>query len=328
MLTDVLAYKTMLKSVANQLNQMPLHELDTNTVLLNEAFILCYEAKLFDLHSYEPSLQDELKLALFSALCPLSGSLAFLTVQILAANRIMQSNDFTLAQSYYQKRCGIIINHLRAPKTVISAEMSENGYALSGKLRWASGYKIFDTLVVGFHYEGEEMQAVMPFKEEVGCEISLPDETFVGVSMNTVMINLDKYNIPKENIINSQSIGFYTQQKSISKTVHYALYGIGLGAISVIDDEEIKSTATRKLEAIKAEFNTTKIATRMDHLRIELFNLIQETITVGMVLDGGKSILITQTLQRYYRELIMFNSNGLNSTIKALYKNAFLKNNS
>jgi len=38
-----------------------------------------------------------------------------------------------------------------------------------------------------------------------------------------------------------------------------------------------------------------------------------------MILNGGKSILSNENLQRYYRELIMFNSNGLNQNIKELF---------
>ena len=69
--------------------------------------------------------------------------------------------------------------------------------------------------------------------------------------------------------------------------------------------------------------NTTDGET-MDRLRIELFNLVQQIVTTGMILHGGKSILATKALQRHYRELIMFNSNGLNDTIKGLFKASFL----
>jgi len=43
-----------------------------------------------------------------------------------------------------------------------------------------------------------------------------------------------------------------------------------------------------------------------------------------MIVKGGKSILKTQTLQRYYRELIMFNANGLNQHIKELFLDDFI----
>jgi hypothetical protein len=322
--TDKKHYYHALQETTTKLKMLPLHELDTNSEYLNKAFTIAYDAALFTLHEYDPTIQNELKLALFSALCPLSGSLAFLAVQILAANRIMQSNNFANAETYYQKRCGIIINHLRAPKTVIDSSKSEKGYTLNGHLTWASGYGIFDTLVVGFHHEGEEMQAVMPFSSKEAYQVTLPAQTMVGESMSTVTMDLENYEIPFENIINTQEIGYYTKQKSISKTVHFALYGIGLGAIDAINDPEVKTSASEALESIKELFLSSNDGAQMDTLRIELFTLAQHIITTGMILSGGKSILKSETLQRYYRELIMFNANGLNNTIKALFKNSFL----
>ena len=325
MIDDIKVYSEKLDAAVTTLKSLDLHRLDRESEYLSEGFSIAYDHQLFNLHQYNTVLQNYLKLELFSALTPISGSLAFLAVQILAANRIMQSNSFPRASMYYKKRCGIIINHLRAPVTIIDSVISGRGYALTGKLIWASGYKIFDTLVVGFHHDGVEMQAVMPFKPQIGCVIGDADDTFVGVSMNTVTIDLDQYVIPAESIISSHPIGHYTKQKSISKTVHMAFYGIGLGAIDALDDEELKREATKILESYKDDFMSSNSGEHMDELRIKLFEFIQKLITTGMTLYGGKSILSVQRLQQYYRELIMFNSNGLNNTIKELFRTSFLK---
>ena len=272
-----------------------------------------------------PSRQEQLKFELFRTLPAYSGSLAFLAIQILAANKIMSTNDFEQKETYFQKKCGIAINHLRAPFTVVEAIRTDSGYALSGTLTWASGYTIFDHLVVGFHHKGMEMEAIVPFKEQKGMRIGEADETFVGNSMNTVNIDLEAYEVPETDIISTKPIGNYTKAKSVSKTVHYAMYGIGLGAVEMLEDREMKTTAAERLEAIKESFMQTSDGLVMDRLRIDLFTLIQQIITTGMIVKGGSSILATETLQRYYRELIMFNANGLNDTIKTLFKDHFLK---
>ena len=80
-----------------------------------------------------------------------------------------------------------------------------------------------------------------------------------------------------------------------------------------------------KLESIKEKFLRTNDGDTMNTLRIELFTLLQNATSIGMALYGGKSILLIEKMQRYYRELVMFNSNGLNKEIKELYKNNFLK---
>ena len=321
---EIKNYRLKIDKLVLKLSDLVLYQLDRDVNALNEAFIMAYNDEVFNLHQYESSLQNALKLELFCALTPLSGSLSFLAIQILAANRIMQSHHFTQADKYYRKKCGIIINHLRAPITVIDSIKSEQGYKLTGKLTWASGYGIFDNVVVGFHHEGRELQAVMPFKPQEGCLIGDVDDTFVGVGMNTVSIDLNHYEVRSKDVISCVEIGNYTKQKAVSKTIHFALYGIGLGAIRAISDEDVKSEAQKRLEKLKEAFMSANDGQRMDELRIELFECVLKTITTGMVLYGGKSMLSTQRLQQYYRELIMFNSNGLNGTVKELFKASYL----
>ncbi len=318
-------YRERIEQALRKLSSLPAHRLDSDTALLKKAFDIAYDEGLFRLFEYGPTLQEKLKYELFCALPAYSGSLAFLAVQILAGNKIMGSNDFVQKEAYYEKKCGIAINHLRAPVTVVDATRTDNGYALSGTLTWASGYGIFDHLVVGFHHKGMEMEAIVPFRAQKGMTIAESAETFVGESMNTVNIDLKDYEVPEADIISSKPIGNYTKAKSISKTVHYAMYGIGLGAVDALEDTEIKAAAAERLEAVRDTFMQTSDGMIMDRLRIDLFTLVRDITTTGMIVKGGSSILAERALQRYYRELIMFNSNGLNDTIKGLFKDHFLK---
>ena len=318
-------YENRILLTIDALHKLPLHTLDQQNQMLKEAFDIGYEHEIFKIVDVPGFQQGDARFMLFSALTRYSGSLVFLVIQILAANNIMFANNFPLKNEYVNKKCGIAINHLRAPGTVISAERSEDGFRLSGTLTWASGYGIFDTLLAGFHCEGDEYVAVIPFEDAKGLKVGETAQTFVGESMATVNIVLDQFFVPKEHVVASAPIGSYTQAKSLSKTVHIAIYSLGLGAIEQLQDEEVKMHASQKLEAIKQEFMATNNGDVMNALRIELFELVQDIITTGMVLVGGKSVLATQTLQRYYRELIMFNSNGLNGTIKGLFKEKFLK---
>lgn len=316
-------YKQNLENAIEELEKLELYRLDNDTKLLKEAFDILYKNELFTLYKVEKALHNEYKFILFSHLTKLSGSLAFLAIQILAANAIMVGNGFPKCEEYFAKQCGIAINHLRAPVTVVSATKSKEGYLLNGTLTWASGYGIFDTLLIGFHYDGFEYEAMAPFKRSETFNIGEVVTSFVGNSMATVNIELKEFFIPFEEVVSSQIMGNYTRAKSVSKTIHFALYGLGVGAIDMLKDQELKERASTKLELIKEQFLNTKDGAVMDNLRIELFMLVQKIITTGMVLYGGKSILIEEQMQRYYRELIMFNSNGLNGQIKELFRDAF-----
>lgn len=321
---DLTHYENVLDAALTALERMPLHRLDSDADALADAFDLCYRAGLFAFYRYDASLHEAMKFALFSRLTPRSGSLAFLGIQILAANKIMHVNDFDLKTAYFARRCGIAINHLRAPETVVSATREGSFYRLSGRLTWASGYGIFDTLVAGFHCEGRELQAVVPFEAQPGFTVGDPMETFVGSAMQTVDIVLEKYTVPAAHVVASHPLGTYTRHKSVSKTVHYALYGIGLGAVDALADSEMREAAARKLARLKEDFLSTADGDTLDGLRTDLFTLVQRIVTAGMVHEGGKTVQADGTLQRFCREIIMFNANGLNAALKTRHRDAFL----
>ena len=318
-------YSKKIKDAIEEIEKLPLYKLDSDTKILKEAFDIFYERGIFRLYDIDKSLHNEYKFILFSLLTKYSGSLAFLGIQILASNSIMSGNGFPKRELYFAKKCGIAINHLRAPVTVVSATKCEGGYRLKGTLTWASGFGIFDTLLIGFHHDGCEYEAMAEFTDSKDFVVGDVAESFVGNSMATVNIELNDFFVKEEDVVSSKPMGHYTKGKSISKTVHFALYGLGCGAVKMLKEGEVKREAHNRLEEIRDKFLDTEDGEEMDRIRIELFYLIQNIITTGMVSYGGKSILIEERMQRYYRELIMFNSNGLNRGIKELFKDRFLE---
>lgn len=313
-------YKKQLQETTNELKQIDGNTLDRDYLSLKKAFDVSYKYKLFELYDIDSKELDTYKLELFKTLTNISGSLSFLAIQILAANTIMKKNNFHKKDEYFNKKCGIAINHLRANKTIVSGTKCENGYLLNGTLTWASGYKIFDTLLIGFHFDENEYEVMAPFEDQEGFNIGSADDTFVGYGLNTVNIVLDNYFVKEDEIVSSHKIGNYTKNKSVSKTVHMCLYSLGYCASLNIKDKELKEFSSKRLEEIKNDFMNSNSPKYMDHLRVELFDLVQKVITTAMVVKGGSSILSSSGFQRYYKELIMFNSNGLNQALKDMLK--------
>jgi len=319
------AYKNKIKIASKIINKLPSHKLDSNVDVLKKAFDTAYENDIFALYKYDKEKQEELKLKLFSKLTPISGSLSFLAIQILAANSIMNKTNFHKRDFYFKQKCGIAINHLRVNETVVSATKCQDGYKLNGILTWASGYKIFDTLLIGFHYENKEYEVISDFKKTHGFNILSTPKTFVAQSLNTINIELKDFFVKEENIVSSNEIGNYTRNKSLSKTIHYSLYSLGKGAVKHIENKRFQTICKNHLKEQKQRFINSSNPEELDAQRIELFNLVQKIITVSMINNGGKSILQKSHFQRYYRELIMFNSNGLNTNIKDLFTQDFIK---
>jgi len=322
---DLTTYKKTLKKVVKKLKHFNLDELDCNYKKLKNAFDIAYEFKIFDLSDIEKEKLDLYKYELFKHLTKISGGLSFLAIQILAANAIMKGNKFQYKEKYFKKKCGIAINHLRAPITLVSGKKVTDGFHLNGTLTWASGYKIFDTLLIGFHCDGLEYEVIAKFKKQDGFNIGNADKTFVGNSLNTVNIELNNFFVKSKNIVSSQPIGNYSKAKSVSKTVHLCLYALGYTTLLYTKDKEFKKNARKKLNKLRDKFLNSSDPFKMDILRVQLFELVHSMITTSIVLHGGKSILSSEHLQRLYREIIMFNANGLNHDLKMISKSNFLK---
>lgn len=322
---NLTTYKKTLKKVVKKLQHFDLDQLDCNYKELKKAFDIAHSFEIFDFRDIEKEKIDLYKYELFKHLTKISGGLSFLAIQILAANAIMKGNNFQYKDKYINKKCGIAINHLRVPKTIVSAKKVKNGYLLNGILTWASGYKIFDTLLLGFHCEDLEYEAVIKFKKADGFNIGKPDKTFVGYSLHTVNIELKDFFIEDKSIVSSKPLGNYTQAKSLSKTIHLCLYALGKAALSHTKDLEFKHVAKKRLNKLRDKFLASQDVEKMDRLRVKLFELVHKIITTAMILQGGSSILSSTHLQRLYREIMMFNANGLNNDLKLLSKKSFLK---
>ncbi len=317
-------YTIKLENLIQKLESFNLHNADTDYKILKQIFDITYNSEVLNIVHLNKNIQDDYKLLLFTALTKASGTLAFLVIQILAANNIMAKNNYLKKDFYFQKKCGIAINHLRANKTIVSGIKVDGGYLLNGTLTWASGYKIFDTLLIGFHCNNFEYEAMAPFELNNGFVLGDTPTTFVGNGLNTIDIDLKDFFVKDEDIVSSNALGNYTKQKSASKTVHFCIYAIGYNAIERIDDKKFQLSAYNEIERLKTKFINSTDLDELDNLRVELFYLSQNIVTTAMVLNGGSSILLSSYFQRLYRELIMFNSNGLNNTLKSIFKDKFI----
>ena len=212
-------FQKKLNKTTQKLKTIPSYKMDSDYKTLKKAFNIAYKNELFSFHKYPNKNPDLLKFELFKEITPYSGSLSFLAIQILAANAIMTKNNFKRKEHFFKKKCGISINHLRDNKTIVSATKCKNGYLLNGQLTWASGYKIFDKLLIGFHHNNKEYEVLASFKNKKGFTIIETPKTFVGQSLNTVNVKLKDFFVKEKNIVSSNPIGNYNKNKSLSKTV-------------------------------------------------------------------------------------------------------------
>jgi len=312
-------YNKKIKITLAKIKNLNLNAMDEDKNILKKAFDIAFDNDIFALYKYSAPLQEKYKAILLSEFAKISGSLAFLAIQILAANAIMNKNDFSRKERFFKKKCGIAINHLHLKTTQVQAKKVKNGYLLTGALTWASGYGIFDSLLIGFHHKEYELEVLSSFKNKKGFIISSACNTFVGYSINTVNIELKDFFVKDKNIVSSNNMGNYSKNRSLAKSIHYCIYGLGKAAINDSNNTSFKTESKLLLKKKQEAVIACTDAKELSILRVELFLFVQELITTAMVLNGGKSIFAHSTFQRYYREIIMFNTNGLNQNLKDIF---------
>lgn len=312
-------YNKKIKSTLCKIKNLALNVMDEDKNTLKNAFDIAFDNDTFALYKHSSAFQEKYKAILLSKFAEVSGSLAFLTIQILAANAIMNKNNFSRKDRFFKRKCGIAINHLHLKTTQVQAKKVKNGYLLTGTLTWASGYTIFDSLLIGFHYKEYELEVLSSFKNRKGFIISPTCDTFVGYSINTVNIELKDFFVKDKNIVSSHNLGNYSKNRSLAKSIHYCIYGLGKAAIKDSHNISFKTESKLLLKKKQEVVIACTDAKELSILRVELFLFVQELITTAMVLNGGKSIFAHSSFQRYYREIIMFNSNGLNQNLKDIF---------
>ena len=316
-------YSDILEKTKKSLEQFDANQADLDSTELAQMYSVVFKSGLLEITHLPKLKQEELKQQLFFMLCQISGSLAFLVVQNLAAFTIMDNNNFLKRDNYKQYSCGIAINHLRSPKDEVEAKRVDGGYVVSGELRWVSGDTIFEKLIVGFCFCGSEMEAIVDFKNSDSFKIDKAELTVAGYAMMTQTISLKEYFVPNDTIISSHPRGNYTKAKSASKTVHFCLYALAWRASTELEDLQLKKSIQNRLDELKSSFMNSHDGYTLDNLRIELFSYALDVAKLALTLSGGRALLLSSPIQRVYREILMFNANGLNKNLKDLFLKKF-----
>lgn len=100
-------YKPKLLLLSKALHSFDPKLADFDPTILNKMFQIVYDSGVLQITHLEKELQDELKLELFKTLTKHSGTLAFLVIQILAANNIMEKT--ILLKKIFMKKENVVL---------------------------------------------------------------------------------------------------------------------------------------------------------------------------------------------------------------------------
>ena len=314
-----------IRQILAPISDMDANQADSNVSMLKKALaeINHQYRGLLSKTAYEE--KAELTHELYSNLAYISGALAFLQIQNSGADSYLNRGEVrqdTLILS--SQSCGIAIAHIRREKQPITAHISQGNIILNGYLPWASGYKIYDKVLLGFHLEGEEVIVCVDFLPQEGFEIGTPMQSIAASGINTVSMNFNQYAISIGKIVTRDPLGTFQAKFRRSKMLSM-LHGIAMKAVTLIPDYQSQS---KKILSNQCDVLRRQILSDMDPVivRLNAFKLTQHVINLACLSVGGASTLVQHDLQRLYREAFLFSISGVSPEIVDAYiseNNAF-----
>ena len=274
-----------------------------------------------------------------------SATLAFFCAQHIAGMSIIASgNNLTLKEKYLSQNhngeysFGISFAHLKHIKNppVSASIKDENSYLINGTLSYVTGYKIFNTLVLGFTCGTKEIFAITPFSESHSLIVTKNLELVAATSTNTVVCKLVDHVITKNNVIVENEIG--TLANNTDKNVrHLAAIGLGLASatlqllppseyLEITEVREIYNELNKEFLSLENDLLHLPNNTSVTPLRVKITYFFNKLFLFSEQIIKGNGILEEHTLSTIRKESMIIaasasNTNTLIETCEILRKN-------
>ena len=273
------------------------------------------------------------------SLARVSGALTFLQTQHQSAvAKLAQSDNKSLQQEFFpdvvqgKSLIGVGFSHLRRPGTpMMQATAINEGYLLTGKVPWITGYGFFDHFILGATLtDGKEIYGILPLQNtaDSGGEIicSEPMELLAATATNTVSAKVHQWYLPSDRVVSINPAGTIhrSSQKNILNHAFYAL-GCAYAGLDILQTiaktkqlkflhsswqalhQEVKETESKaSLFISSAQFSYPE---RLQ-LRAEAIDLAQRCSLAAVVASSGAANYLHSTAGRIYREALLFSVAG------------------
>ena len=284
-----------------------------------------------------------------------SGALTFLQTQHQSAvSKLVQSSNRTLQQKFFpdvaqgNALVGVGFSHLRRRGTpMMRAIETKDGYLLTGKVPWITGYGYFDWFILGATLgDGRELYAILPLQnrvQESGGKISYsePMKLLAVAATNTVSAEINRWYVSPDYLvsINPPATIHHSSQKNILNHGFFAL-GCAYGGLDVLQDLaeskklDFLNTSWHVLHQEVMEKERMAIAFICDQqityaqklkLRAETIDLAQRCSLAAVIASSGAANYFHSRAGRIYREALLFSVSGQTTDVmKASLKKLLL----
>lgn len=315
--------KTLLATFSEQECMHFDHDFDA----LKQAYLRLTDAKL--LNAIVQHADDKLfKHNYHSIIAQTSGTLFFLQTQnegTLGLTTKFKCDTFCpeLYQALYQQELtmGAAFSHLRRESAPLKGRKVKDGYIIEGQVFWATGYKIFDKLFIGFNDDKmNEIFAIIDFKASDHMTIMPAADPIATRAANTVSASFHDLFIPEHHIICHQKNRFMINVTKKSTKQASALFGFALAALDHIPEhndhlKQSKIFFRKQLDHLQSAILTCDDQQASANCRLDAYIIAQQIIQTASLAIGGRATLNSHPLTRIYREVMLFNISGINPVI-------------
>ena len=279
-----------------------------------------------------------------------SGALAFLQTQHQSAGSFLAKSSNTDLQRTYlpsmatgEKLLGVGFSQLRRlGKPLVTATPVKGGYELSGVVPWVTGGNIFEEFVIGSSLpDGRELYGIVPLqnKQNQGkVTVSKPMDLMVMSATNTVSVELDRWYLPSELVVDIKPAG-QIHRGSQKNVLHHSWFPLGC-AYSALDimvqtyqKKQLdaiwnsKTSLERELKqhhlTIKSEIAANKLHYQQKLLlRAKAIDLAFRCAQGAVIATSGSANSYQSDAGRVYREALVFSVSGQTADLLSASLNA------
>jgi len=317
------------------------NRIDQQKSLLSSALQALAELGIFRLAPPEavgglgcpPSILWHLALKLGEA----SGALAFLVSQHQTAlSIILEHPNSSVAQAYFsdlmlgKTLIGVGFSHLRYNHVDLKAHSLSQGYLLKGNIPWLSGFQHMTMVVVAAELPDEQtLFALLPLmnaQQSSGgiLHLTLPLPLAAVPSTQTVQAEVIDWFVPPEDVVGIGDPNWIEQRDS-QKLLRGSAAPLGCARASL----QVLATFPQSAELYAClwdrwQFLYTTIQQELGQLnppyhaklRAKAVQLAVRAAQAAMITTGGSAVLLNHTVQRLYREAMLYMVTGLNNNLR------------
>ncbi|NGX61017.1 MAG: hypothetical protein K940chlam9_00495 [Chlamydiae bacterium] len=203
------------------------------------------------------------------------------------------------------RKVGVSISLLRDPSfSALEGSWGEGGVFLKGVMKWVSGYRLFDHLVLGFFLpeEKREGMAIIPFQKTRKSKISCPLPILALSSLQTVSIDLRDYFVSEENILFFSPEGTFAKRATAVESHFVSLSALALAFSREVENSDLFDAYLTCREAFLQRTSEKEALP----LYVEMNQIATSYAHHARYSWGSRMLICPNPIERRIRELLLF----------------------